>query len=179
MENQRELKLEKVKALNLSKLLEDFKYSNDNLHRIAISNVADGERSLQRWWQKKYKTAIKHFNDYVQEELVIEMLEDFYDNNRSEIDRFYSSLEQEDYNRELEWNGELSPELEAEIQERYSKREKVDLSAFQSEKDRELTIEEENKIFESLGRNLPNSVKVKDAGVAYLGSDEFDEEFGA
>ena len=170
--------MEKIKALNLSKLLEDFEYSNDNLHLIAISNIADSERTLERWWKKKYKTPIKHFNDYIQEELVIEMLEDFYDNNRTEIDRFHHSLEQDKFNKELEWDGRLSPELEAEIQKRYSKMKKVDISAFQSEKDRELTIEEENRIIESLGRNLPNSIK-KHEGVGLLGSDEFDEEFGA
>jgi len=169
--------LEKVKPLNLSKLLEGFEYSNDNLHRIAISNIADGERTLQRWWQRKYKTSIRHFNDYVREELVIEMLEDFYDNNRTEIDRFYDSLEKEKIAKEAEWNGSVSPEYEAEIQKRISKFKKVDLSAFQSEKDKELSKEDEDKILNNLGRNLPKSKMAKEKGVALLGSDEFDEEF--
>lgn len=175
METQMELKLGKTKRLNLSKLLEGFEYSNDNLHRIAICNTTDSERSLQRWWSKKYKTAIKHFNDYVREELVIEMLEDFYANNITEMDRFYDSLENAKIAKEAEWNGSVSTDYEAEIQKRISKFKKVDLSAFQSEKD--LSREEEEKILENLGKSLPKSKMAKKQGSPLLGSDEFDEEF--
>jgi hypothetical protein len=170
--------LGKTKRLSLSKLLEDLKPSNDNLHRIAISNIADGDRQLERWWQKKYKTSIKHYNDYTREELIIEMLEDFYDNNKTEIDRFYDSIEKEQIAKQGEWDGRTSPEYEAEIQKRLSKFKKIDLSAFQSEKDKELTAEEEDAILDSLGRNLPKSKKTKEKGIPALGSDEFDEEFG-
>lgn len=171
--------MEKIKPLSLSKLLEGVTLSNDNLHRIAISNIRDGERQLERWWSKKYKTPIRHYNDCVREELVIEMLEDFYDNNRTEIDRFYDSLEKQKLAQQGEWNGQTSPEYETEIQKRLSRFKKVDLSAFQSEKDKELTPEEEARILDSLGRNLPKSKKTKESKVPLLGSDEFDEEFGA
>jgi hypothetical protein len=169
--------LNKTKVLNFQKLLEGLKLSNDNLHRIAISNIVDGSRSLERWWQKKYKTPIKHFNDYTREEVIIEMLEDFYDNNRTEIDRFYDSLEREREISLREWDGKTDEEYEMEIQKRLSKLKKIDLSAFQSEKDKELTEEEEASILDSLGRNLPKSKKKEEKSVPLLGSDEFDEEF--
>jgi hypothetical protein len=170
--------LNKTKVLNFHKLLEGVKLSNDNLHRIAISNIVHGERTLERWWQKKYKTSIKHFDDCTREELIIEMLEDFYDNNRTEIDRFYDSLEREKLASFKEWDGKTDDEYEIEIQKRLSKFKKIDLSAFQSDKDRELTEEEEASIFNSLGRNLPKSTKKEEKSLLTLGSDEFDEEFG-
>lgn len=106
------------------------------------------------------------------------MLEDFYDNNRTEIDRFYDSLEREKLASFKEWDGKTDDEYEIEIQKRLSKFKKIDLSAFQSDKDRELTEEEEASIFNSLGRNLPKSKKKEEKNLSTLGSDEFDEEFG-
>lgn len=175
--------METTKRLSLSKLLEGFEYSNDNLHRIAISNIADGDRTLERWWAKKYKTAIKDYNDYIREELIIEMLEDFYDNNRTEIDRFYDSIETQRLTQQVgEWDGKTSDEYEREVQKRLKKLKTFDLSSFQSDKDKELTLEEENAILDSLGRNLPKSKvksKEKEKEGLTLGSGEFDDEFGA
>jgi hypothetical protein len=162
------------KFQNLNELLRDLDFSNDNLHRIAIANVSDSERVLARWWTKKYRTPLKQFVEYTTEELIIEMLEDYYDNNRTEIDRFFDSLTME---AQGEWDGSTDEEYEKGIQKRLSKIKKVDISKYQSDKDKELTIKEEEDILASLGRSLPKSKTIQNN--KDVGHDEFEDTFGA
>jgi hypothetical protein len=162
-----------LKVLNLNELLKEVDFKNDNLHRIAISNVTDSTRVLARWWTKKYRTPLKHYGEYTNEELVIEMLEDYYDNNRTEIERF---LEASTMEKLGEWDGSTSEEYEDQVRKRLSKFKKVDISKYQSEKDRELTNEEEETILNSLGRSLPKSKTIQNN--RDVGKDEFEETFG-
>ena len=163
----------RLKVLNLDEVLKDLEATNDNLHRIAISNVTDGDRVLARWWTKKYSTPIKPYSEHTNEELIIEMLEDYYDQNRGEIDRFLDSLHDRTHG---EWDGRTSEEYEAQIQKRLSKFKKVDISKYQSDKDKELNQEEEENIIASLGRNLPKSKTIQNN--VDVGKDEFEETFG-
>lgn len=162
-----------MKVLNLQELLRDLEPSNDNLHRIAIANVTDSERILARWWTKKYQTPLKPFAEHTTEELIIEMLEDYYDQNRSEIDRFFDKVNSEST---PEWDGSTSEEYEREIQKRLSKFKKVDISKYQSDADKELTPEEEENILASLGRSLPKSKTIQNG--KDVGHDEFEDTFG-
>ena len=139
-----------MKIKSLSALLRDCEWSNDNLHRIAISNLSDNERVLVRWWCKKYQTPQKSLNEHTWEELYIEMLEDYYSEHPEQAERFMNSVEIE------EWDGRTSPEHEAQMRARLKRiNENVDLKKYQS--DVELSEEEEKQILENLGRNLPKS----------------------
>lgn len=183
------------KLLTLHKLLENLELNNDNLHRIAISNIDDTEKTLARWWTKKYERPLKAFEDHTHEELIIEMLEDFYDKNRVEVDRFYDTIEEEKRKLEYgEWNGQTSKEYEEQVKKILSKRKPVDISKYQSEGDMALTQEQTDAIFDSIGRNLPKSKVVRSAsglGIPetktkeekeppILGDDldDFDDDFG-
>lgn len=155
-------------------LLSNEGFNNDNLHRIAISNLQDHERQVIRWWCKKYRTPQKPFGEHTMEELIVEMLEDFYERNPQEIGKFVArSLE------EPEWDGTMPPEYEAEIQkrlEKINKRQRIDIEQFRS--DEELSDEEAQKIIDNLGRNLPRSrMMTKKDEADTISEDEFEESF--
>lgn len=133
-------------------------FTNDNLHHIAISNLDDGQKALERWWADKYKRPIRDFDDHTIEELLVEMYEDYYRKNPTEIQRFIDSTTQ----AQEEWDGRMSDEHESHMRARWAKKPKLDLSKWQD--DRELTEEEERKIFDSIGRNLPGSRKTINMG---------------
>lgn len=104
------------------------------------------------------------------EELLIEYLEDFYENNPKEIEKMLMAIESE----QSEWDGEVSAEYEVEMQKIFSKKKKIDLSQWQS--DEELTPEQEDEIIANLGRNLPPK-KIEIEGKV-IGDEEFDDNFG-
>ena len=153
-------------------------FNNDNLHRIAISNLQDHERQVFRWWCKKYRTPQKPLGEHTIEELMIEMLEDYYERHPQEIERFLDNTAQEP-----EWDGSTSPEYEAQIRARLEKINKkmgVDIKKFQS--DVELSEVEVRNILDNLGKDLPgsrNMTKRKgEKNQAVLGNDdEFEESF--
>lgn len=153
-------------------------FNNDNLHRVAISNLQDHERQVIRWWCKKYRAPLKPFGEHTIEELMIEMLEDYYERHPQEIERFLDNTSQEP-----EWDGTTSPEYEAQIQARLAKINKkrgVDLKKYQS--DVELSDAEVRNILDNLGKDLPGSRKMtkrKGETQAVLGNDddEFEESF--
>jgi hypothetical protein len=129
-------------------------FNNDNLHRIAISNLRDGERAIRRWWDRKYQPS-RSFEDSTIEEHLIEMLEDFYERNPDDVGKFES--------QEEHWDGRMPEKYEKDIQSRLKKRRQIDLARYQDKAP--LTEEEEKKILDSLGQNLPGS------------KDEFEDEF--
>jgi|GEM_PF-7120878 len=145
-------------------------FTNDNLHRIAISNLQDGQRDLERWWAKKYGTPKKAYDEHILEELLIEKFEDYYSQNPDEIARFEDLVAK---GKEDDWDGAMSAEHEAGIAKWLSKKKKVDLSKYQSND--ELTEEDEKKILDSLGFNLPKSSKLVNLGDGDL--KEFDDDF--
>lgn len=147
-----------MKLKNLHDLLDGQIKDNDNLHRIAISNLADLEKRLIRWWSKKYNTPPKKLDDYTTEELLIEMLEDHYEKNPTTIEEFNASLIKDD------WNGKIKDE--DQMKEYWKKRSKVDLKKYQTDK-KEATDEEIAKALEDIGKSF--SVKKDDK--------EFEDEF--
>ena len=142
------LKILSQKLKWLPDLLEGVDLSNDNLHYIAISNLHDGERKIERWWANKYKVPLKPYKDHTVEELVIEMLEDHYESNPDEVAEFYKKLSASIIDDE--YVHEFS-EADKKWMERANR--KVDLNRYRSEKT--LTEEEEKKLLDNLGRNLP------------------------
>lgn len=174
------------KFKQLSELLRGIHFSNHNLHRIAISNLADGDRRLIRWWCKKYRTPIKPLFDYTSEELLIEYLEDFYDNNPIEIERFMhgeASLDADD------WDGRMPDDYEREIKAKLASKRQINVEQFKS--DEVLTPDQERAIMDNLGRNLPRSKAANKPSnnpnkttirggepIAVLGDDEVEEDFG-
>lgn len=152
-------------------LRHDFEsFTNDNLHRIAISNLSDGERSLRRWWEKKYKTPHKEYEDHTVEELLVQMFEDYYDQNPAEIQRFVLRSNVE------EWDGRMSKEHDERMKKRFGNT--AVLKKYQDFKP--ITEEEEQRILDSLGRNLPGSKFVRDLGggeKSVRQTDEFEDEF--
>lgn len=153
----------------LSRLLKGFEPKQDNLHRIAISNIEDNfEASAARWWERKFRQPLKAYEDHTIEELAIKMFEDFYDRNPNEIEKFKKGEVVED-----EWDGTIDPEHEARVKEKLRKideRNRVDIRRYQSEK--ELSEEEERKILESVGK------KKLSPSSPTIGEDEFEDEFG-
>jgi len=156
-------------------LLKGLQPTNDNLHRIAISNLQDHERRAIRWWCKKYRTPLKPLEDHTIEELIVEMLEDHYEARPSEIERFFESLLIEQGGET--WNGKMSDEYERQMQQRLKKLKPVDISKYQSEE--KLSAEEEAKILENLGRDLPKSRQLTMRGNSppALGDGEFEDTF--
>jgi hypothetical protein len=154
----------------LNSQAEDYYY---NLHCIAISNLDDPSKRIERWWKKKYRTPLRAFDEHTHEELSIEMIEDFYEKHPEEKERFWVGLDA----AEEEWQGETSEEYERQMQERLKKlgvKNRVDLTRFKSEK--LLSEDEEEKLLANVGRNLPGSKKVVDQSPS-LGEGEFEEEF--
>lgn len=156
----------------MRKLLPE-RLNNHNLHLVAISNLRDPERQVQRWWTKKYKQPLKPFEEHCTEELLVEMLEDHYERHPDEAERYLSMVE---LSYDEDWDGEMPEEYEREIQKRLKKAPKVDLSKYQS--DEELSEEEEKELLENLGRNLPKSKQAQSSSpIQVLGDDEFEEDF--
>ena len=153
-------------------------FNHDNLHRIAISNLNDSRRRQERWWAKKYGP-LKQYDEHTDEEIWIEMLEDFYEAHPVEIQRF---LDSEHVRKVGEWDGRVSNDHEKAMKAYWDKKKKIDISAFQS--DENLTPEQEAKILADLGMNLPKSkrvihgspIKGKQHEIHTLG-EEFDEDF--
>lgn len=174
--NQRKLRLINFRAKSLSELLRDKSLNNYNLHRIAISNLQSAERQIERWWCKKYKRPLKEYDEHTIEELMIEMLEDYYDKNPQEAKKFLNVAIQED-----DWDGSTSPEYEAEIQARLrkiNKRNRVDISKYQTPNEN-VSDEQFEEILRNVGRNLPKSKvsEKKEDGSLIIESDEFDDAF--
>jgi len=145
-------------------------FNNDNLHRIAISNLRDHERRVIRWWVKKYNQPLKPLEEHTIEELVIEMLEDYYDSHPQEVERFLS--------REAgiqDWDGTMPEEYEKRMAKRWKKKPQVNLDQFKDEK--ELSEEEEAEILANLGRNLPGSTGPKPKEEKIDPTLEFEETF--
>jgi hypothetical protein len=145
-------------------------FTNDNLHRIAISNLQDGHRDLERWWANKYSIPLKAFDEHTLEELLVEKFEDYYKQNPDEISRFEALAEQ---TKDEDWDGSTSTEHERGIAKWLSKKKKVDLTKYQSEE--QLTEEEEKKILGSLGFNLPKSSRI--VNLNGDGKGEFEDDF--
>lgn len=152
----------------LSRLLDGFEPSYDNLHRIAISNL-EGENFdswARSWWESKFRQPLKAYDDHTMEELAIKIFEDFYRKNPEEIKKFQMGEIKDD------WDGTVDAEHEKQIKERIKKidqRNRVDIKKYQS--DKVLTEEEEKKILLSLGQ------KVEDKRML-IGDDEFEDVFG-
>lgn len=152
-----------------NRIFDEIDRSNtDNLHLIAISNINSPKRKMERWWEKKYKSPLRQYEDHTIEELIVEYLEDFYDNNPQEIDRFLDSLANQD---QEEWNGKMSEDHERAMQARWKKTRQIDLSKFQS--DEQLSPEEEKALLDNLGKTVPLKIKVKNVEV----DEEFDDNF--
>jgi len=101
---------------------------------------------IERWWENKYRTPLKAYEDHTEEELYVKMLEDYYDRNPSEIDRFWGSLAQDN------WDGETDADYEREIKERLkSVSKEVDISKWQSDKDYS-----EDDVMDELRRQFPD-----------------------
>lgn len=178
--------MSRLKIKNLNYLLRNHRpyFNHDNLHRIAISNLDDSTRRQERWFAKKYQKPVKDYHDHHEEDLWVEMLEDFYDAHPVEIHRF---MEAESARTNDGWDGRMSSDYEKQIKQKLEKinnRNGVDISKYQS--DEKLTQEQEDKILADLGTRLPKSRKViqgspirgeKAQQVHTLG-EEFDEDFG-
>lgn len=156
--------------MKLKRFKEPPVFNNDNLHRIAISNLRDHERRVIRWWLKKYNQPLKPLEEHTIEELVIEMLEDYYEAHPQEIERFMSH----DAGL-LEWDGTMSDSHEKRMEKVWKKKPQVDLGKFQDEK--ELSEEEEAEILANLGRNLPGSKGPKPKEEKVEQSLEFEDTF--
>ena len=159
---------------SLVSLLNQKPRNEDNLHLIAISNVKNNHNRFQRWWRKKYKTPNKPFEEHTHEELLIEMLEDFYEAHPLEADRMLAGIDSS-----LEaWDGQMPDDYEASIQKKlkkFFKRNEVDLSKYRS--DETLNEEEEKNLLENLGRSLPKSKLIRNLGGKEV-EDEFEDTFG-
>lgn len=150
------------------------KPNNDNLHRIAISNLSDPERRLQRWWERKFRSPLKAYDDYTYEELLVCMLEDFYENNPSEMDKFSASH----ITTESDWDGGMPEEYESQIQKSlkgFFNKNKVDLTKYQSE-------EEEEDYEDVSDEDILNDLRIKIPSKSPRSSEkemEFEEDFEA
>lgn len=116
--------------------------NSDGLHCIAIDNLKNPERQLKRWWHKKYNIPFKNYENYTQEELYVEMLEDYYEDNPEEINKFLD---------DPGWDGTFNAAQESYIKEKLKKRKPVDISRFQSNE--VLTKEQEKKILDDIGKS--------------------------
>lgn len=135
----------------------------DNLHRVAISNLDDQERSLTRWWCNKYRTPPKPLEDYTLEEIYVEHLEDFYERDPRAAKSFLGSVRKKE-----DWDGNHAVETERELQARWAKihkRKGIDtdkvLAKYQTEADKAMTSEDFTKIMATIGKNLPGSKTVR------------------
>jgi hypothetical protein len=152
-------------------ILRGRRYNSDNLHRIAISNLSSSERRIERWWESKYRTPMKQYDEHTYEELVIKMLEDYYDKNPAEMERFKAT----DYHGSVEeWDGKVSEEYESAVQktlEGFFNKNKVDLSKYQDDEAEIKDLSDED-ILENLRKTFPSRPTPK-----RLGEGEFEEDF--
>jgi len=122
--------------------------NSDNLHRIAISNITvNTETKISRWWSEKFRTPMKPFLEHTTEELVIMFLEDHYEKNPIEMQKFLAPAPEEG-----EWDGKMPVEYERVMEAKMKKiqeKNKVDLSKYQDEKP--VSQEEEDRILKNLG----------------------------
>lgn len=151
---------------SLSEMLKGHLVNDDNLHRIAISNLDDQEKNLIRWWCDHYRQPPKPLNDYTVEELYIERLEHYYSRKPDRIREFLDRDAKED-----DWDGRFDDETEEAIRRQQVKN-KVDLSKYQQDSS-DISDEEAQRIVDNLGRHLPGSKTT----VASLEDDDFDDEF--
>jgi hypothetical protein len=147
------------------------KPNNDNLHRIAISNLSMTERKIERWWERKFRSPLKAYEDHTYEELLVCMLEDYYERHPEEAERFMStgSYEVE------EWDGKVSDEYEETVQRSFKKffeKNKVDLTKHQATEEENEKFTEED-VMAQLRRMVPTvgHPKSKESNL------EFDEDF--
>ena len=168
------LKLGIKSPMNLNLMLRGHLRSNDNLHRIAISNLESDEIKLRRWWAKKYRQPPKPLDEYTIEELYIERIEDFYESYPEKAKEFLESVGAKDD----DWDGTLPDELEFEIQDRLKKisGKKSVLAKYQTESDFEATDEQINEILAGLGKNLPGSRQGLNSSII-TDQNEFEEMF--
>ena len=161
--------------------LRDLPVCGDALHVVAIGNLKDEERTLKRWWCKKYQTPEKPLEDYRLEELYVEYLEDYYERNPKAAEEFLRRVRGLT-KIDTEWDGTSAPGVEeaaAKVFERVRKKRgaNFDLSKFQSQD--EISDADEKKILDQLGRKLPGSSVTREGPLPpALGDGEFEEEFG-
>ena len=162
-----------LQSQKLLRLFNSQEISNDNLHLIAISNLSDPDRRIERWWCKKYGQPMRPYLEHTREELMIEFLEDYYENNPNEIGKIMMKI-----NDEPDWDGQMSADHEVQMQKILKKKKQVDLSGFKS--DEEISPDVEEEILRNLGRNLPprKVVHKTEEGVKVIGDEEFEEKFG-
>lgn len=117
------------KLKSLQSVFNRLDYNDNNFHRIAISNLNTPSRQIERWWEDKFQKPSKAFEDYTEEELYIMMLEDYYEKNPKEADRFMGHSDED-------WDGEIDSEHERAMQDRIEDIQKpYDLSRWQSNDD--------------------------------------------
>jgi hypothetical protein len=147
--------------------------STDFLHLVAIDNLKDENRIIEKWWRKKYQRPAKDFEDHTREELFIEMLEDYYDDRPAEIERFLFNL---NARIEVDWDGKVSEDHELRMKRRFANESLID----KYRTDKELTAKEEKDLLDNLGKDLPKSKMLSGqktaANLEVLGED-FDENF--
>jgi hypothetical protein len=144
--------------------------NNDNLHRIAISNLNNDEKKLIRWWCDRYKQPPKQLDDYTFEELYVEQLEHYYSKNPDKISDFFAKNSQEE---EAEWDGRFDGETERRISSFWSKRKSGTIKKYQTD-NREYSDEEIEKMLGSVGKHLPGS---KTTVEKPIDEEEFDDLF--
>lgn len=144
------------------------KPNNDNLHRIAISNLSIPERKLERWWERKFRSPLKEYEEHTYEELVIKMLEDYYDKNPEEVSRFEAGEFKDEG-----WDGTVSKEYEDGVQKnlkRFFDKNTVNLEKYQSEDE----VDENEDALDRLRREIPSKGHPKSVTRNEF---EFDEDF--
>jgi hypothetical protein len=130
---------------------------NNNLHRIAISNLNDEEYKLKKWWHNKYKVSPKPLDELTIEEVYIDYLEDWYAKDPSRVEDFYRQSQDFD-----DWDGELDEVTEQKIAARWAKiKEHHDdgdvLARYRTDGDKDLSDVQVDAILRDLGKNLPGS----------------------
>jgi len=139
-------------------------HNNDNLHLVAISNLEDIEQLVVKWWCKKYRVPERPLNEYTIEELFVEMMEDYYQNNPDIKNKFLFDMENVD-----KWDGSIQyDEKTKEKLDSFYKKHNVDISKWQSKEN-----VDEKKVLDTLGMNLPDSIKK----VSLLGGGEFNDSY--
>jgi len=138
-------------------MLEGHLRNNDNLHRIAISNLNDEEYKLKKWWHNKYKVPPKPLDDLTIEEVYLDYLEDWYSKDPRRVEDFYRQTQDFD-----DWDGELDDATEQRIAARWAKiKEHHDdgdvLARYRTKGDEDLDDEKVDAILRDLGKNLPGS----------------------
>lgn len=119
----------------------------DNLRRVAISNIRDPETSYRIWWHKKYNIPPKKYEEYTQEELIVENFEDFYISHPQEAERFLDLVRGSAGDDDDSWIMDLPPETLRAIK----KTKKTDATAkYVTEGDELLTDEECNRIISGI-----------------------------